>query len=79
MIATVWFLVLLAVFPDHQHLIDQWPEQFPTQELCAASGKILVIKDRDERNILLYCVEAEDEYDLFIILNQSFNFGGQSV
>lgn len=77
MTATVWFLIVLAMFPDHVHL-DQGPYPFPTQTACATKAATFMI-DRSNQTLKVWCIEADDEFDLHIIMNENFNFGGQSV
>lgn len=74
---TVWFLVVLAMFPDHAHL-ERMPVEFSTQKECSTEGVGLMI-DRRNKTLKVYCIEADDELDLAIIMNEAFNFGGQHV
>ena len=76
MIATVWFLVVLSVFPDHVHL-DRNPVELATQKQCSTEGGMLMINRWS--NLQIYCIEADDEMDLITIMNGAFNLGGDHV
>lgn len=77
MIATVWFLIVLAIFPDHVHL-ERGPYIFSTQKQCADEVVSLMI-DKRNKTLKVWCIEADDEFDLHDIMNEHFNFGGQEV
>lgn len=77
MVATVWFLIVLVMFPDHVHL-ERGPYPFATQAECSTEGRSLMI-DRRNKTLKVICIEANDEFDLHTIMNEEFNFGGQAV
>ena len=77
MTATVWFLIVLAIFPDHVHL-ERGPYPFPTLEECGTEGNTYMI-DKRNKSLKVWCIEADDEFDLINIMNEAFNFGGRDA
>lgn len=74
--STIWFLIVLAIFPDHVHL-EQGPYPFATPAECATEGNSFMI-DRRNKTLKVFCIEADDEFDLHTIMSEAFNFGAQA-
>lgn len=75
--STIWFLIVLAMFPDHVHL-ERGPYPFATQAECSTEGNSYMI-DRRNKTLRVFCIEADDEFDLHKIMSEAFNFGKPPV
>lgn len=73
---TVWFLVVILSGGPHDFL-DRLPVEYPTQVKCSTEGLALFIDRRISLDI--YCIEADDEDDLVVIMNGAFNFAGDKI
>ncbi len=74
--STLWFLVVINTSGD-QDVLDRMPVVYPTQQVCVNEAVALMIDRRGP--LTLNCIEADNEDDLVIIMNQAFNFGGEGV
>lgn len=76
---TIWFFVMLFAVGDHVTLSPYYPpvETRGLQE-CMDLGVSLMI-DKNNPNVSIHCIEADDWLDLSNTMRKNFTFGGQGI